>query len=312
MSSADPLTTQLLAAYQSFTTNIGSRDPTSDEAATWERLEGTILIASKQGVLRADQACVAQVVAQNVYTFIQSMKKLDEAASLDLDVMTKALGDITVSNARGKDRLVHQEAYLPGFRLDSSDSCRGRRQRHASPCSPSSSRVPPCSSRSSPPDTPLLAAQLPPEPTDHLRLWFLDNISNPYPTPQEKQYLSEQTGIVRTKIDSDLTNWRRRAGWTDIKDRWCDRDKKKMRELIEGYEMGRETRAEVINAIERMKGYLMKEKENSVGSWIEHVSDVCPSLHLLVHWRSTPVTPLYRFPSALIDLRRIHTRREHH
>lgn len=121
---------------------------------------------------------------------------------------------------------------------------------NAAPCTPSPSR---------------------PSPTDHLRLWFLQNLSNPYPTPYEKDSLATAAGCPRSKVDSDLTNWRRRAGWTDIKDRWAGGDKAKMKRLIEDVEAENERRGEVVEEVERMRGYLERREEERVGDWVHEV-----------------------------------------
>lgn len=124
---------------------------------------------------------------------------------------------------------------------------------------------------SKPPIPPTPTPTKPPNLTDHLRLWFLQNLSNPYPTPAKKDFLATASGVPRSKVDSDLTNWRRRAGWTDIKDRWAEGDKARMRRLIEGYEEGLEGREEVVEEIERMRGYLERREEERVGDWVHEV-----------------------------------------
>ena len=113
---------------------------------------------------------------------------------------------------------------------------------------------------------------IPPPNLDALRLWFLAHLSNPYPTSSEKESLATSAGIPRAKIDSDMTNWRRRAGWTDIKDRWAGGDKARMRRLIEGVEHGEEARGEVREEVERMKGYLERREGEKVGEWVHEVS----------------------------------------
>lgn len=133
---------------------------------------------------------------------------------------------------------------------------------------PPESSLSPSPSTPPPPSPPLLELQ----PADHLRLWFLDHLSNPYPTITEKKELSLITGIAKNKIDSDMTNWRRRAGWTDIKDTYADRDKMKMKRLIEAVESGKEKRKVVIEAVEKMRAYLERREEYGVGSWVWSVS----------------------------------------
>ena len=108
--------------------------------------------------------------------------------------------------------------------------------------------------------------------TDHLRLWFLQHLAYPYPTPNEKDSLISLTNSTRSKIDSDLTNWRRRAGWTDIKDKFAQKSKDRMRTLIERVESGKECRKDVLDAVEGMKAYLERRREEKVGDWVHEVS----------------------------------------
>jgi formylmethanofuran:tetrahydromethanopterin formyltransferase len=69
-----------------------------------------------------------------------------------------------------------------------------------------------------------------------------------------------------------MTNWRRRAGWTDIKDTYADRDKVKMQRLIEAVQARKEKRTAVIEAVEKMRAYLERREEYGVGSWVYSVS----------------------------------------
>ena len=109
-------------------------------------------------------------------------------------------------------------------------------------------------------------------PNDALRLWFLQNLSNPYPTNSQKEALATASSVPHSKISSDLTNWRRRAGWTDIKDKWANGEKGKMRVLMEEFEAGNERREIVVHEIEKMKGYLERREDERVGAWIHEVS----------------------------------------
>ena len=108
---------------------------------------------------------------------------------------------------------------------------------------------------------------------DHLRLWFLEHLASPYPTPNEKDDLSNLTGFARTKIDSDLTNWRRRAGWTELKDTYARGSRKDMQALMERVESGTEQTMAVLDAVEKMRAYLERREEEKVGEWVKEVSD---------------------------------------
>lgn len=137
--------------------------------------------------------------------------------------------------------------------------------------------------------------------TDHIREWFLQHLANPYPSAVEKDSLSELSGIPRSKIDSDMTNWRRRAGWTDIKDNWANGSRDAMRVLIEKVESGQERRKGVREAVEKMKAYLERREEERVGDWVKEVSDErdrrshIPSLSSSsLHIASTTSPPVFR------------------
>ncbi|KAK6908417.1 hypothetical protein I204_06399 [Kwoniella mangroviensis CBS 8886] len=115
---------------------------------------------------------------------------------------------------------------------------------------------------------------------DHsvVRLWFLNHLSKPYPTLSQKETLATKAGITRNKVDSDLTNFRRRAGWTDLMNRFCGGDRDKMKRLIERVESGREQREEVLKSVQRMKDYLGRKEEERVGDWVKEVTALTSSL----------------------------------
>ena len=71
-----------------------------------------------------------------------------------------------------------------------------------------------------------------------------------------------------------MTNWRRRAGWTDIKDHFAGGDKDAVAGVIEMVEDGQEKRKEVREAVERMKAYLERREEERVGDWVKEVGRV--------------------------------------
>ena len=144
---------------------------------------------------------------------------------------------------------------------------------------------------------------------DHLRLWFLEHLAFPYPTPNEKDDLSSLTGFARTKIDSDLTNWRRRAGWTEIKDTYARGSRKDMQTLMERVELGTERNKAVLDAVEKMRAYLERREEEKVGDWVKEVSDevvkgpasVATTTIVIT---SQPFQPLLHRPRELLGCRR--------
>ncbi|ADV24218.1 sexual development regulator [Cryptococcus gattii WM276] len=109
---------------------------------------------------------------------------------------------------------------------------------------------------------------------DHtiVRLWFLNNLAYPYPTAQQKDSLAKYAGMQRGKVDSDLTNYRRRAGWTDIMNMWCGGDRNAMKKLMEKVERGKEQRKEILDAVQGCKDYLTMKESNRVGDWVKEIT----------------------------------------
>nr|ABR67867.1 SXI1D alpha [Cryptococcus neoformans var. neoformans] len=111
-------------------------------------------------------------------------------------------------------------------------------------------------------------------PIDHtvVRLWFLDNLAYPYPTAQQKDFLAKTAGIQRSQVDSDLTNYRRRAGWTDIMNVWCGGDRNAMKKLMNRVEKGKEQRKKILDAVQGCRDYLTMKENNKVGDWIKEIT----------------------------------------
>ena len=107
---------------------------------------------------------------------------------------------------------------------------------------------------------------------DPVRQYFLTHLSSPYPTPSEKEKLCKKAKITRRKLESDLTNWRRRSDWTDIMNTYCGGDKSAMRTMVAAIERGEERDVELLARFGRMKAYLEKRDEQA-GEW---VYQVCP------------------------------------
>lgn len=109
---------------------------------------------------------------------------------------------------------------------------------------------------------------------DPVRQFFIDNIANPYPSASQKDALCLAASITRKKLESDLTNWRRRSEWTDIMNTYCSGNKTLMQKMIEDLESGRvDVGEEIRGRYERMKGYLEKRDEQA-GEWVFQVSRV--------------------------------------
>jgi hypothetical protein len=53
-------------------------------------------------------------------------------------------------------------------------------------------------------------SKLPKSATDILKQWFLNNVSNPYPSQEAKETLSNMTGLTKKQIQNWFTNSRKR------------------------------------------------------------------------------------------------------
>lgn len=102
-----------------------------------------------------------------------------------------------------------------------------------------------------------------------LRTWFLSHLADPFPALPDKRIWARNLGTTTRNIDSHMTNWRRRAGWTAIKKKWTDGTKDGMRTLVNSYFSKEETRPDVRSAIKKMCDYL---DDSQVGDWMTEVS----------------------------------------
>lgn len=265
------LRSRLVSFHSSFVWSLGENGPSGDQVEEWEQLAVHLVNVIANGKVSEDLLRLASTVAYNVRTYIISAQKLsaaNEEAVVSLETEFRELLSGELPSALFS-LISREERPVPIL----FEPKRRHNRRSPSPLSPYLAPSPdsPLSPR---PSTPTIST--PPlkelQPADHLRLWFLDHLANPYPTITEKRELSLVTGIAKNKIDSDMTNWRRRAGWTDIKDTYADRDKVKMQRLIEAVQAGKEKRTAVIEAVEKMRAYLERREEYGVGSWVYSVS----------------------------------------
>ncbi|KAK4685051.1 hypothetical protein P7C73_g5109, partial [Tremellales sp. Uapishka_1] len=105
-----------------------------------------------------------------------------------------------------------------------------------------------------------------------IRDWMLRNLSCPYISPDERLSLAKVADVTPNKLDSSLTNLRRRSKYLDIKDKWARGDVERMRTLIRNYEKGKEKRPECIADIEKCKDYLSGRENTKVSGWVAAVT----------------------------------------
>jgi len=287
---SDHLSSTIAVLAWGFTTSIISGDDLAPIADIWEHVYSELERRSGKGQLSPALATQAYLETQNIFVQGSALCELKSGLDETIESMTIDLEGLLGSGPHREHQLPRRAAHsvagagkkrscllLPSrtakrtcqsvcfasdFSSDSSDD---------DDYTPAASRLTKPKSRTTLHPTPPPSPSKP-SPTDHLRLWFLQNLSNPYPTPYEKESLATAAGCPRSKVDSDLTNWRRRSGWTDIKDRWAGGDKAKMKRLIEDVEGGLERREEVVEEVERMRGYLERRDQERVGDWVHEVS----------------------------------------
>ncbi|KAG9018226.1 hypothetical protein FRB90_011861 [Tulasnella sp. 427] len=66
------------------------------------------------------------------------------------------------------------------------------------------------------------------------RDFFFEHISDPYPTPAQKQDIVTRSGIPINSVNQWFTNTRRRSGWMDIMKGYANNRKDETKRLIEG------------------------------------------------------------------------------
>jgi hypothetical protein len=106
---------------------------------------------------------------------------------------------------------------------------------------------------------------------DAVRLWLLENLHHPFPTSGQKQHLSDITKRAKNNIETDLTNYRRRSGWTEFKNNHCNGNLEKTKSLIWSWMSGERVSDAVRKDLEEMKAYVERKEATKVGDWIDTV-----------------------------------------
>lgn len=90
------------------------------------------------------------------------------------------------------------------------------------------------------------------------RDFFMENLSDPYPTASQKQDLQARAGINATSLNQWFTNTRRRSGWMDIMKNYANNRKDEMKNLVEGvlFNPHYPTSQEIKDAIMKMRKYV--------------------------------------------------------
>ncbi|ODO01403.1 hypothetical protein I350_06222 [Cryptococcus amylolentus CBS 6273] len=223
----------------------------------WRGIEGEISRLAGLGLLDSATRGLAYAVAR--YLEVLS-RKLAIFASADpkIEEVVEKIGTLVISHTSKKRRHEDHDA-------------RPKRSCHRT------SEAPATSFECDP--NPVPTSKPPPPSGDHsvVRLWFLNNLAYPYPSAAQKEKLAIAAGIARNKVDSDLTNFRRRAGWTDILNKWADGNREKMRKLVDRVASGKEKRQEVLKAVEKCQDYLTERETKRVGDWVNEIAKATAS-----------------------------------
>lgn len=303
--------------YEAFVAGCTSGADLEGIALAWQEMGERIRTKTATGTMSTVELDLAYRLATNVWALTNQTLRLEEDHDAQLEKLSAKLSTIAAQDYPGK-------CLVTSYKLQCSNGVSSlllkdeicfmnksrSRKRGASPAV-GVKKVPSNNGLPHREDDAMISDVYQPvgvKPTDHIREWFLQHLASPYPSAVEKDSLSELSGIPRSKIDSDMTNWRRRAGWTDIKDNWANGSRDAMRLLIERVESGQEKRKGVREAVEKMKAYLERREEERVGDWVKEVSDECDRRS---HLPSLSLNPLHTtsvtYPAVLSMPGRVET-----
>ncbi|WWC70543.1 uncharacterized protein I206_104494 [Kwoniella pini CBS 10737] len=256
---------QLDRFQKTFLLALKEGDDLSESYANLYDLSRNLTEITKTGTLGAKTATIAWTVANNIALVSKEALMLEESYSSSMEKLTHKVNHILLCD--------HGKRSRPSS-SDSSTPVRSSKRYRAESCS-SPSTPPTRSTSPTPSDSP--SNQKEPDHTI-VRTWFLQNLQKPYPTQAQKEHLSKKAGITVKKVDSDLTNFRRRSGWTECMQRFCGGDRDKMKKMIERVIAGKEERLEVIDSVEGIKDYLGKREEERVGDWVREITALTSTL----------------------------------
>jgi hypothetical protein len=272
-----PLIAQGVELYRSFLTASQPGDPSERHLQQWVEYESTIVESLAAGTLDSRTASAISTMMSNVCGSAAIMSTSIQESKNEVDLLVEEVRSLVVSGHRCE--LISPSSLTW---IGSSDKRKGTHDdydRYRTPkrsCRPTTTKYlptpsPPPSTKSlKPSSTKPLTTSTNTTAPDPVRQYFLTHLSSPYPSPSEKEKLCKKAKITRRKLESDLTNWRRRSDWTDIMNTYCGGDKSAMRTMIACIERGEERDVELLERFGRMKAYLEKRDEQA-GEWVYQV-----------------------------------------
>jgi len=282
-----------VSLYRSILSSSPDIDGNGKCLREWLEYEKTVGTATASGSLDSHAASAIFMIVSNVSAVAASREALEQECEDVMSTLTQKVQNLGVTGDHRKPHVFVSYAKLTSTdmiskrRSNYDDSDRHRTSKRS--CRPTTTKYLP--TPSPPPSSPNKSLKpssntttkfaQPPAP-DPVRQYFLTHLSSPYPTPTEKEKLCKKAKITRRKLESDLTNWRRRSDWTDIMNTYCGGDKGSMKTMISVIECGEERDVELLARFGRMKAYLEKRDEQA-GEW---VYQVCPEAKCRRHWAS--------------------------
>ena len=188
------------------------------------------------------------IVSHNQHTVTKQMLGLDEDLGREIEQLQHYLNDLQVKKIDGNDLSVES---LPE-RYDAVKLAINGMERHR--YSPSFAAI---------------------EADDHLRDWYLSNITLPYPDKPAKQHLASLTGMEPRQLNTWFTNMRRRSGYTDLMRKCADGDKELFEKLCQQADGG-EGPEGLSEALQEMRRYVGRKPKGEVGDWLVNVSHSSP------------------------------------
>ena len=223
-------------------------------AARWADLEARLAADIRRGDMSTEVIEAASAASHNVSTILRVVMQLQQESEKSV---ADFRADLACLFSRDKAGPYGPLGPPPGYSIGSQD--------HPPLSSNSQKNVVPAEPVTTVPSRIFMGRDCP------LRQWFLTHLPYPYPTYTEKRNLALQAGIPLSKIDSDLTNWRRRSGWAEIRKIFAKGSKDKMKSLLLRVERGEDTRPDLLDRIEGIRQYMDKESDK-VSDWVHEVS----------------------------------------
>lgn len=287
--------TRGLSLYKDFIGQLGQQSHISERhVQQWQAYQSAVQVATETQTLDAQTASTVSAIIDNVSNVVKAMAVLEDLRENEIAGLTDRIQEVVLSNPTGechaRDPLMKAERAMKRSGRDETHehhrtakrTCRPPTTKYHPSPSPTPSLSPPPLRRSKSTTTAksltsLKSTTKPPPPSqpshDPVRQFFLTHLSNPYPSPTEKTTLCKAANITRRKLESDLTNWRRRSDWTDMMNTYCGGDKGAMGRMIDAIERGEERDEGLLERFGRMKMYLEK-KDEQAGEWVLQVGSV--------------------------------------